>query len=104
MVELIEQSQLAVDEMIDVLGRASIERKLDRIYRVVNRRRSPKAAQETVAHRAPRRAGENGCGKAARSASLEIPSGFPLSHSHDGGGPSSVLAQEVPNQTPSATL
>ncbi len=73
------------------LGRI-IERKLDRIYRLANRRLSPKAVQETVAHRAPRRAGENGCGKAARSASLEIASRFPLSHSHDD-GPSSVTFQ-----------
>ena len=37
-------------------------------------------------------------------ASLEIPAGFPLSHSPGDGGPLTVLAQEVPNQTPGVTL
>ena len=71
------------------LGRI-VERKLDRIYRLANRRLSPKAAQATVANPAPRRAGENGCGKDARFASLEIAKRFPLSHSRGGDEPSSV--------------
>jgi hypothetical protein len=67
----------------------TIERKLDRIYGLANRRLSPKEVQEKL----PRRRG-NGCGKDARSASLEITKRFPLSHSHDGdGGPSSVTLQ-----------
>ena len=58
----------------------TIERKLERIYRLANRRLSPKEP-ETVSSRRG-----NGCGKAARSASLEITNRFPLSHSHDDGG------------------
>ena len=38
--------------------------------------------------------------KTLAEASLEIPAGFPLSHSPGDGGPSTVLAQEVPYQTP----
>jgi len=34
-----------------------------------------------------------GCGKDARFASLEIPSGFPLSHSHNNNKPSTVTYQ-----------
>ncbi len=49
-------------------------------------------------------AGKKAVEKTLADASLEIPSGFPLSHSHGDGGPSTVLAREVPNQTPSATL
>jgi transposase InsO family protein len=66
----------------------SIERKLERIYRLANRRLSPRDVQETAPRRGPRRG--NGCGKDARSASLEIASRFPLSHSHADGRPSSV--------------
>jgi transposase InsO family protein len=55
----------------------TIERKLDRIYRLANRRLSPKEVQETASSRRG-----NGCGKDARSASLEIKKRFPLSHSH----------------------
>lgn len=54
-----------------------IERKLERIYRLANRRLSPKEVRESV----PNRRG-NGCAKDARSASLEIKKRFPLSHSH----------------------
>ena len=63
----------------------TIERKLERIYRLANHRLSPKEVQETV----PSRRG-NGCGKAARSASLEITNRFPLSPSHGDGGQSPV--------------
>jgi transposase InsO family protein len=61
------------------LGRI-IERKLDRIYRLANRRLSPKA-QPRQNDLALRRRRGNGCGKGARFASLEIASRFPLSHS-----------------------
>jgi hypothetical protein len=44
-----------------------IERKLERIYRQANRRLSPKEVPATDSARRG-----NGCGKAARSASLEI--------------------------------
>ncbi len=62
------------------LGRI-IERKLERISRLANRRLSPKVLQQTEAEaRQPRRPA-NGCGKDARFASLEIAPRFPLSHS-----------------------
>lgn len=64
-----------------------IERKLERIYRLANRRLSPKEP-ETVSSRRG-----NGGGKAARSASLEIEKRFPLSHRHGDGGQSSVTSQ-----------
>jgi len=67
------------------LGRV-IERKLQRIYLLANRRLSPKVVEEGSANQAPRTRRANGCGKDARCASLEIPSGFPLSHSRDGDG------------------
>jgi len=66
------------------LGRI-IERKLERIYRLANRRLSPKAVQAKEVEPARRPQRGNGCGKDARSASLEIPNRFPLSHSRDGG-------------------
>jgi len=70
------------------LGRV-IERKLERIYRLANRRRSPPAQppQKDAALRTRR---GKGCGKDARSASLEIATRFPLSHSHGDDRPSSV--------------
>ena len=61
----------------------SIERKLDRIYRLANRRLSPKAVQDTVADTAQHKEPANGCGKVARSASLGIAARFPLSHSRN---------------------
>ncbi len=65
------------------LGRI-IERKLDRIYRLANRRLSPKAAQQTVAEPTQRTQQANGCGKAVpASRDLEIASRFPLSHSRN---------------------
>lgn len=73
------------------LGRI-IERKLERIYRLANRRRSPQA-QPTQKDPALRTRRGNGCGKDARSASLEIASRFPLSHSHGDDRPSSVTFQ-----------
>ena len=68
-----------------------IERKLERIDRLANRRLSPKEVQEAVSSRRTRRG--NGCGKAARSASLEITKRFPLFHSHGDGGQSPVTFQ-----------
>ncbi len=43
-----------------------------------------------------------GCGKDARYARLEIPAGFPLSHSHGGDGP--ILTFGVEPKAPEATL
>jgi hypothetical protein len=69
-----------------------IDRKLERIYRLANRRLSPKA-QEQVASSQAQSGRRKGCGKDARFASLEIPSGFPLSHSHSNNKRSSVTFQ-----------
>jgi len=71
----------------------AINRKLERIYQLANRRQSPKTE----------RGGKKGCGKAAPWKSPKtdfstplgnpaIPAGFPLSHSHDD-GQSSVTFQ-----------
>lgn len=66
----------------------TIDRKLERIYRLANRRLSPKEVQKTASIQQ-----ENGCGKDARSASLEIKKRFPLSHSHGDGCESTVTFQ-----------
>jgi transposase InsO family protein len=66
----------------------TIERKLERIYRLANRRLSPREVQESAASRRGK-----GCGKDARSASLEIKKRFPLSHSPGDGGGSTVTLQ-----------
>jgi transposase InsO family protein len=66
----------------------TIERKLERIYRLANRRLSPREVQERAASRRGK-----GCGKDARSASLEIKKRFPLSHSPGDGGGSTVTLQ-----------
>ena len=55
-----------------------IERKLARISRLTNRRQSPRAEQEGEAKRSQQSRRGKGCGKDARSASLEIASRFPL--------------------------
>src|ERR1700730_17020767 len=68
----------------------TIERKLEGIYRLANRRLSPKEVQETASSRSARRG--TGCPTAALSASLEITNRFPLSHSH-GDDESSVTFQ-----------
>jgi transposase InsO family protein len=65
-----------------------IERKLEGIYRQANRRLSPKEVPATDSARRG-----NGCGKAARSASLEITKRFPLSPSHGGDGQPPVTFQ-----------
>jgi len=54
-----------------------IERKLEGIYRLANRRLSPRQEQETASSRR-----RKGGGKDARSTSLEIEQRFPLSHRH----------------------
>src|SRR3977135_346034 len=59
-----------------------IDRKLERIYRLANRRLSPKAQEQRESNQA-QSGRRKGCGKDARFASLEIPSGFPLSHSRN---------------------
>ncbi len=59
-----------------------IDRKLERIYRLANRRLSPKV-QEKLESSQAQSGRRKGCGKDARFTSLEIPSGFPLSHSHN---------------------
>jgi transposase InsO family protein len=64
-----------------------IEHKLEGIYRLANRRLSPKEVRDGAANRRGK-----GCAKAARSASLEIQKRFPLSHSH-ADGDSSVTSQ-----------
>jgi hypothetical protein len=72
-----------------------IDRKLERIYRLANRRLSPKAQEkiETSQAKQVRSGRRKGCGKDARFASLEIPSGFPLSHSHNSNKRSPVTYQ-----------
>ena len=71
-----------------------IDRKLERIYRLANRRLSPKAQEQVESSPAKLRSGRRkGCGKDARFASLEIPSGFPLSHSHNNNKRSPVTYQ-----------
>ncbi len=67
-----------------------IDQKLEQIYELANRRLSPKAPKELPPPKQKQSGRGNGCGKDARSASLEIPSGFPLSHSR-GDGPSVTL-------------
>ena len=54
-----------------------IERKLEGVCRLANRRLSPKPEQQTASTRR-----RKGGGKDARSASLEIEKRFPLSHRH----------------------
>ena len=62
-----------------------IERKIEGIYEMANRRLSPQAIQKK--RNLPAEQGKMsphpGCGKDAREASLEIAPRFPLSHSHD---------------------
>lgn len=64
------------------LGRV-IERKLERIARLANRRQSPKAMPRPLPEAAPETWRANGCGKAAALGNPAKDTGFPLSHSHN---------------------
>ena len=66
----------------------TIERKLERISRLANRRLSPKVEAQIVAAPARHKTRANGGGKDARSASLEIAERFPLSHRRNNNKPS----------------
>jgi transposase InsO family protein len=65
-----------------------IERKLERISRLANRRLSPKAEQPTLPETEQQRQPANGCGKAATLGNPAKDAGFPLSHSHNNNKPS----------------
>jgi transposase InsO family protein len=65
-----------------------IERKLERISRLANRRLSPKAEQPTLPETEQHRQPANGCGKAATLGNPANPAGFPLSHSLNNNKPS----------------
>jgi len=78
------------------LARA-IERKLDRIYCLANRRLSPRQEQETGTSQR-----REGGGKDARSASLEIEKRFPISHRH--GDESTVTLQMSRRSSPRVTF
>src|SRR6267143_1406297 len=69
-----------------------IDRKLERIYRLANRRLSPKAQEQRESSQA-QSGRRKGGGKDARFASLETPSEFRLSHSHSNNKRSSVTFQ-----------
>src|SRR6266852_2179931 len=87
----------------------TIDRKLERIYRLANRRRSPRRPEELPAPKRKPRGREKGCGKAAAwkstnhfSTPLGNPAkgaGFPLSHSPGGDG-SPVTFQMSRRATP----
>jgi hypothetical protein len=70
-----------------------IERKIEGIYEMGNSGLSPQASQGKRKLPPPpsKSSPLPGCGKAARFASLEIASRFPLSHSHDGELPVTFL-------------
>lgn len=65
-----------------------IERKLERIARLANRRLSPKTDQQTVTESVPPARRANGCGKAATLGNPAQYAGFPLSHSRNNNKPS----------------
>ena len=60
-----------------------IERRLARISQSANRRQSPRTEQQEETNMSQQTRRAKGCGKDARSASLEIASRFPLSHSRN---------------------
>jgi hypothetical protein len=70
-----------------------IEGKIEGLYQMANSRLSPQASPEKRKLPVPtsKSSPPPGCGKAARSASLEIAARFPLSHSHDGELPVTFL-------------
>ena len=65
-----------------------IERKLERIARLANRRLSPKAEQQTVTESAQQTRRANGGGKAAALGNPANYAGFPLSHCRNNNKPS----------------
>ncbi len=65
----------------------TIDRKLEGIYRLANRRLSPQEREALPSGRG------NGRGKDVRSANLEIKNRFPLSHRHGGDAESTVTSQ-----------
>jgi len=65
-----------------------IERKLERISRLANRRLSPKEEQQTVTESTQTTRPANGCGKDGHKTPLEIKNRFPLSHSRNNNKPS----------------
>ncbi len=75
------------------------------VWRVDYNRARPHSAlgYQTPEEFAAQAAG-TGCGKDARSASLEIPAGFPLSHSPNNNSPSPLGPGAVQPQPPEATL
>jgi transposase InsO family protein len=68
------------------LGRI-IERKLERISRLANRRLSPKAEAATLPEAKQQTRRANGCGKAAALGNPTNDAGFPLSHSRNNNKP-----------------
>jgi transposase InsO family protein len=70
-----------------------IERKLERISRLANRRLSPKAEQPTLPETEQQKQRANGCGKAATLGNPANHAGFPLSHSHNNNNKPSVTFQ-----------
>jgi transposase InsO family protein len=85
--ELAELKQLRKSLDPFQLGKR-IDRKLERIYEMANRRLSPKAQQDRLSNKTQKmttKSARNGCGKNARSARLEITKRFPFSHSRDDG-------------------
>jgi hypothetical protein len=70
-----------------------IERKLERISRLANRRLSPKAEQPTLPETEQPRQRANGCGKAAPLGNPANHAGFPLSHSRNNSNKPSVTFQ-----------
>ena len=65
----------------------TIERKLERIARLANRRLSPRAEPQTTVKATPKRLA-NGCGKDAALGNPAKSAGFPLSHSRNNNKPS----------------
>lgn len=82
-----------------------IDQKLERIYKLTNRRLSPKAMKENQIMASQR---AKGCGKAASGKSNHRispalgnpaqPAGFTLSHSHDGGAPPLSVTSQMARQ------
>jgi hypothetical protein len=70
----------------------AIDRKLERIYKLANRQRSPKLPGQLSCPERTKRSGGKGCGKdVPASRDLEIASRFPLSHSRNHNKPSVTL-------------